>query len=88
MRVQILKLGAGPAGVRTVGQVVEVGEDEGRALVADKAARALPPVAAAPTPPPPSVETAAEAEEALEEATAPPAPERAVTRHKPKGRRR
>lgn len=82
MRVEILKSGAGPAGVREVKSIHEVSDEEGEALIADKAARKLPDEKPATAPLPAEVEepeTEEEKEAIREVATAPKAPERAVT---------
>lgn len=90
MRVEILKLSAGPAGVREPKSIHEVSDEEGAALVADKAARKLPDEAPKPAAEPtPEPETEDEKEAAREEATAPKAPERAITgKSRPKVRRK
>lgn len=91
MRVEILKLGAAPEGARHPKEIHEVSDEEGAALIADGAARELPPL------PPPAAAgpTEAELEAAaitgsleppVETATAPPAAERATARGG-KGRR-
>ena len=68
MRVQVKKLGAGPAGVRRPGDVVDVDREEGEALIADGAAEELNDLAG----------TAAAETAAAETAEAPPAPRRAI----------
>jgi hypothetical protein len=79
MRVLITKLGAGPGGVRSPGDLLEVSEAEGQMLIADGAARqAKVEAPRPPAPPPAKLETA--------EAPTPPAAEAAVTPPAPRPR--
>ena len=87
MRVRALKVLAGPSGVRQPGQVFEVSDDEGRALIAAQAAQSV-------GQPAPVIETAVEApapENAAErtgkpEPVKPEPPKKAKAKRKKKGK--